>query len=307
MSVGQPLQKAFRMNAEDESVNKEGPSSVLPNDDTENKVSPKEISKNESEKEGPDSALENKDISMMNDEDESKKMEGPTSVLPNNDDTESKGALKDISEYVKVESLGSTDDKASADTKVEALEDRSTWDFSNRKVLIQGVHKFDDTKKTKKTLSKWISDIEQNQDGLKIEYTKVKKPPKDTWMLVTLNEEAMVQPFIDYINNHNGGITNKRGNKLFAKRPEPTVARDEDRKRKYDEDPKEGDTTKRQRMTPEAIEAARRPVSDDEIRDKTTPLWKLSQEDQISSKMKELVFKCAQKIVKEIKARFRCV
>lgn len=262
----------------------------------------------------------------MNDEEESKQNDVLTSAPPPSsggaaNENQAEGAKvsgtgggvetvvdrpsDDMKEETPGEWVG-TDERASADNKEETSNDRTSWDYSHRKVLVQGVNKYDDVKKTRKLLSKWTADIEQ-KDGLKIEYTKVKKPPKDTWMVVTLNEEAMVQPFIDYINNNDGGITNKKGNKLYAKQPEPIERTQENRKRKSDEEPKDGNiATKRQKRTPEAIEAARRPVSDEEIKDKTTPLWRLTPEEQISSKMRELVFKCSQKIVKEIKARFRC-
>jgi len=190
--------------------------------------------------------------------------------------------------------------------------ERSLLDYSNRKVMVQGVNKYDNVKGVRKTVSKWMEEMNAaNSDDAvpKFEYQKVKKPPKDSWMVVTLKEESMVQPFIDYINH--GGITNKKGNKLFAKRPVP-VNESTDRKRKSDDgdDDSRGSgrdrLSKRQRTTaPAAIQAARRPVTDDELRDAATPLWRLSYEDQIASKTRELINKSAQKIVNGIRSRFK--
>ena len=290
------------------------------------------------------------------------------SSLPNNKIDETDGSTAKVA--AEEESKADGGDGGGGDDDVQEkdatlMEDRSAWDFSHRKVLIQGVNKYDDQKKMRKAVSSWIREINdkegesagsagvgggtpgterKQQQGeeeagdppssvappkkrmKKLEFTKIKKPPKDCWAVVTLGDESMVEPFIDYVNNHRGGLTNKRGNRLFAKR---TTDSDDAggggggdrgggsrRKRKSKDgsdrddsggDGRDGVANKRQRkaMTPEEVRAARRPVSDDEIRDKSTPLWRLSMEDQISSKSRELVFKSALRIVKDTKARFR--
>jgi len=222
----------------------------------------------------------------------------------------------------KSESNGKNDDVAADASAIgDGNGSRVSWDHSNRRVFVTNVFKFDDIKKMRKTVSKWLADMnrlqrEQQQvtsgdvagdrggGCKKFEYQKVKKPPNETWMVVTMKDEWMVEPLIDYINEHDGGRKNKRGLKLFAKRPDDDD--DGGKKRKADGGPgdERDDATKRQKMTPEAIRAARRPVSDDEIRDATTPLWRMSEKDQLSSKKSELIKKCAIKIVKEIKSRF---
>ena len=46
-------------------------------------------------------------------------------------------------------------------------------------------------------------------------------------------------------------------------------------------------------------------LSSDEVRDAITPLWKMTYPQQLDSKMKEMVNKCAKNIVKEIKFKFK--
>lgn len=180
---------------------------------------------------------------------------------------------------------------------------RNEWDHSYRRVVVQNVYKYEDVRKMRKLTASWIEDIEKEKN-VSLEITKVKKPPKDNWMVVTLKDERMVQPFIDYVNEK--GLTNRKGTTLFAK---PAKERNSFKRKRADgnsDQHVQGQReSKRQRLTDEVVQAARRPVTDDEIRDVITPLWRLSEEDQRSTKMKALVKRCALKILKEIQGRFR--
>lgn len=148
----------------------------------------------------------------------------------------------------------------------------------------------------------------------------------------------MVDPFIAFINT--GGvdgkaIVNERGRPLFAKRVDDMMCDGEDgnddnigdhgrrndgdncddsRKRngavQYDGDEtningvegnRSGDS-KRFKSTHISQQVL---LSDDQVRDAITPLWRLSYKEQLVSKAREMVNKCATKIVKEIKAKFR--
>jgi hypothetical protein len=171
--------------------------------------------------------------------------------------------------------------------------------FSNRKVIIQNIYKFVDKKKVEKMAAGWIKEIqEKSAEGFKIEIERVKKPPKENWTVLTLKDEAMVQPLIDYINEN--GISNKKGAKLFAKiAEENSTGGGDDRKRKGG-DSNDENANKRQRI-------ARRPVTEDEVRDAVTPLWRKTTEEQLLTKSREMVKKCAMKIVQEVKGRFRYV
>jgi hypothetical protein len=169
---------------------------------------------------------------------------------------------------------------------------------SSRKVIIQNVYKYVDKKKVEKMAAVWFKDIQQlSEEGFKIELEAVKKPPKENWTVLTLKDEAMVQPLIDYINNNE--IANKKGGKLFAKIAEDNSGEVDDRKRKAG-DSNDENANKRQRT-------ARRPVTEDEVRDKVTPLWRKTTEEQLIVKSREMVKKCAMKIVQEVKGRFRYV
>ena len=169
---------------------------------------------------------------------------------------------------------------------------------SSRKVVIQNVYKYIDKKKVEKMAAVWFKDIQElSEEGLKIELEAVKKPPKENWTVLTLKDETMVQPLIDYINNNE--IANKKGSKLFAKIAEDKSGEVDDRKRKAG-DSNDDNANKRQRT-------ARRPVTEDEVRDKVTPLWRKTTEQQLIVKSREMVKKCAMKIVQEVKGRFRYV
>ena len=75
----------------------------------------------------------------------------------------------------------------------------------------------------------------------------------------------------------------------------------------------DGDNRKRKNNTTNNTNKRMRPdnrppikiLSNDEVRDKMTPLWRMSYEEQLNSKAKEMVNKCSKKIIKEIKGKFR--
>ena len=220
-----------------------------------------------------------------------------------------------------------------------------SWDHSSRKIMIQNMFKYHDTKQCRKMVSQWIADCNQaitpstsasSDDGtastsaakirIPIAVEKIKKPPKENWMTVTVTHPEMAQPLIEYINSHN--ILNKHGKPIFAKLAEEEKAaaalerkrpRKENEQAENDDDANNGDSSdrananKRQRSSEQVPSSstvfaqARRPVTADEVRNATTPLWKLSLPEQHSHKMKLLINKCAVKIVKEIKARYQYV
>lgn len=109
----------------------------------------------------------------------------------------------------------------------------------------------------------------------------------------------MVDTFIKLINEgDNGGpLKNSRGGTMFAKRALEMDDRDK-RKRGRDDDNDDGRPSKR-------VPQAPRVLSNDEVRDAITPLWRMTYEEQLNSKAKEMVNKCSKKIVQEIKKKFR--
>lgn len=162
-------------------------------------------------------------------------------------------------------------------------------DKTNQKILVMNIYKFFDHRKVRKLVEEWIKDIKE-KSGETIEVERIKKPPKDTWAVITVTEESMGPILIDYINNNN--IRNKKGNKVCARHADDEE-NGKSRKRQATEDLRDGQ------------KKARRPVTDDEIRDAITPLWRLSPEEQLSSKLKDMIRNCAMKIVQESSKRIR--
>ncbi len=174
------------------------------------------------------------------------------------------------------------------------------WDNTSKKVVVHNVLKFLRAKELDKLVSSWL----EGHDDLGIKIVKVKKPPRDNWVKVTLESEEMVEPFIKLINGDNSedgeGEKNFRGKALFAKRAEEV---DEERNRKKrgrdGDDDEDRIENKRGRGMDERILTA------EEVRDAITPLWKMTYEEQLTMKWREMVKKCAMKIVKEVKDKFR--
>ncbi|KAL7452099.1 hypothetical protein ACHAWC_008236 [Mediolabrus comicus] len=183
------------------------------------------------------------------------------------------------------------------------------WDQTNQKVVVHNVLKFLRPKEVTKLTKEWLS----GKEHLNINIIKTKKPPKDNWIKVTLEKESMVEPFIQLINT--GGedgqpITNARGGKMFAKRANEIHSNDRggggsdnnNRKRKDREnDDNNNDNSKRNRAAP----SNNRILTTEEVRDAIIPLWRLPYEKQLDVKAKEMVHKCAMKIIKQIKGKFR--
>jgi len=185
------------------------------------------------------------------------------------------------------------------------------FDHTSRKVVIHNMLKYIRPKEITKLTTQWLSNIPPSE----ISIVKTKKPPKDSWMKVTLETEEMVPKFIKLINE--GGVDGKamengRGKPLFAKRADEMFTNQEgdDTKMSNKDD---GDNRKRKNNATNNTNKRMRPdnrppikiLSNDEVRDKITPLWRMSYEEQLNSKAKEMVNKCSKKIIKEIKGKFR--
>ena len=211
---------------------------------------------------------------------------------------------KTVAEADKAEQATKEQSTTSATTTATAsattTNDRH-WDQTNKKVVVRNVLKFLRPKEVTKLTTEWL----QNNTAIKI--IKVKKPPKDNWIKITLQEESMVEPFIQLINcggEDGKAITNARGGRLFAKAANNEIDNrdgdDNNRKRKD----RDGDTNNENAKKRVAFAAARI-LSTTEVRDAITPLWHLPYPDQLAVKSKEMIHKCAMKIIKEIKGKFR--
>lgn len=204
--------------------------------------------------------------------------------------------------------------QTSATTATNNNNNDRQWDHTSRKVVVHNVLKFLRAKELEKLTSSWLL----GHEHLGIKITKVKKPPRDNWVKVTLETDAMVDPFIKLINGENNPTgnnddgnaqTNRRGKALFAKRADE-MEEERNRKRRDREDGsnntnngnggRDDNNNKRGKF-----EAPDRILTNDEVRDAITPLWKMTYEEQLQMKWREMVKKCAMKICKEVKEKFR--
>jgi hypothetical protein len=167
------------------------------------------------------------------------------------------------------------------------------WDQTSKKVVVHNVLKFIRPNEISKLTSAWTKDTD-------IVITKTKKPPKENWIKVTLETEDMVDKFIKLINEGNGGNTmkNSRGGNMFAKRASEMDDRDNKKRGRDDDEVTNGRGAKRAAIVP-------RVLSNEEVRDAITPLWRKSYEEQLDVKAKEMVNKCSKNIIKEVKKKFR--
>ena len=216
-----------------------------------------------------------------------------------------------------------------AATTEEAMTPRPSWDYGNRKVVLQNVHRYDNAQKIRKAIEQWTHQLRTSQ-SLDVQIDKVKKPPKDNWATITLQQESMVQPFIEYINNHIQPKI-KNGTTIVAKRQSEVQGSEaaapadssmsteakhpqhrDNKRRERDDDNDNGNNDrgdqsraeKRQRMV---NEARKTPATEEEIKDAIIPLWRHTPDEQVSLKIKELIKGCALKVVKETKARFHAL
>jgi len=164
-----------------------------------------------------------------------------------------------------------------------------TWDHTNRKVVVRNMPKFMKNKDIENVTKSWLTSLDTPNS---IRITKTKKAPNQPWIQVTLETEDMVQPFVDHINNSK--FTNHRGDIMQAVRSDAEM---DTRKRKGDDDEEEQGDAKRRKPSG--------PKTDDEVRDTITPLWRLSYDRQLITKQRDMIRKCATKIVQEVKRKFR--
>mmetsp|Transcript_15277 Transcript_15277/g.18594 ORF Transcript_15277/g.18594 Transcript_15277/m.18594 type:complete len:709 (+) Transcript_15277:57-2183(+) len=179
--------------------------------------------------------------------------------------------------------LGSSKEKDDG----EAKKSSNILNHSNRRVIVHNVCKFTKMYEMEKQIQTWIKDTE-------IKVAKIKKPPKTTWAILTLEEEAMVDQLIDILND---GKMNKKGGVLRAQK---TTDMDNETNKKRDRDGSNNSNDGHKRSRQE--DYVKTP---DNIRDAVTPLWRLTYEEQIDLKSRTMVNKCLSKIVQELKSKVR--
>lgn len=174
----------------------------------------------------------------------------------------------------------------------EGGESRGVLDNTKRKVIIYNVDKY--LKNVDKVVFEWTK-------GTDVKVNRTKKPPNKNWVVITLDDEKDVQTLIDKINSSQ--LRNKKGKPLRADRPSDGKCDDDssnDNRKRPQRDEQILDSNKRSRI--ETVETIK---TEDEVKDKVTPLWKMAYKEQLDLKTKNMVFKSLSKIIAEIKAKFR--
>ncbi|CAB9530857.1 C(5)-methyltransferase homolog [Seminavis robusta] len=190
---------------------------------------------------------------------------------------------------------------------------KESWDHSNRKVMVLNCLKFLDKRRLTKMVNSWVAGCKGQ-----VEVKKTKKPPTDSWVVVTLGHESQVPILINYI--HDNQCTNKKGDRLRAIPANQVDAASEQKinqmengnerpnKRRHDDNNTADDSlSKRQRGMQQrrAPEPEPHVITEEEIKNAMIPLWRNTYPEQIDHKQKDMIKKCAMKVVKEIKSKFR--
>lgn len=172
------------------------------------------------------------------------------------------------------------------------------FDTGNRQIMVHGVRRLKKDN-AQGVANEWVQQAKQKYDTIPKDGSieKVKKPPFGSWMVLTVSDETMVQPMIDFLNS--GAITLGANEEIRAHHATNNQGKRKDRNNDND-----SNDTKRQRKDDERDVVF---ISEEHLRNKVTPLWKLSKEEQKDTKVKELIRKCAMKIVQGVNSRIRFV
>lgn len=206
-------------------------------------------------------------------------------------------------EAIAADNLSTSMEPSASVADIDPLSVERTWDHSNRKVIVYNINKYIMNKDLHKLQIEWWKKLE---DPTSININKWKKSPNGNWVLVTLETEEMVEPFMNLINSNR--FQNKKGQILYAKTSNSKLEQElegnrnddsKDTKRKSNDGTDENKNNESKRQKPEG------PLTNDDVRDKLTPLWKLSYEDQLKHKKIELIKRSCMKLVQEVKVKFR--
>lgn len=193
------------------------------------------------------------------------------------------------------ENVVSDDDAATDDLKSASVVEKTRhWDHTSRKVVVRNIFKYIKPNDVKKLISSWT-------DNTSIKIMKHKKAPTANWIVITLEHDDMVKPFLELFND--GKQVNKKGGAMHACRSLDNDDGDEGadgNKRKNSDRKGARENNKRMKTTPE--ECVKTP---DEVRDKLTPYWKMSYEKQLIQKNRDIVNRCLKKMQSAMKMKFR--
>ncbi len=198
----------------------------------------------------------------------------------------------------------------------------------SRKVVVYNVEKYLRPKQLKRLLDSWLADARTSPDAAvrSVRIDKTKSPNKCEWMHVWLEEDGMVEPFLRLVND--AERKSKYGKVMYAKRHNDENGNnggsgsgtgggrkgtkrgrggdDDD-----DDDGKDGKTKKPRTGHDDRGDGGDqdegKPKTEDDVRDKLTPYWRMAYSDQLVRKKMDLIKKSAQKITKGVKQRFRAL
>ena len=200
-----------------------------------------------------------------------------------------------------------------------------TLSNESRKVVVHNVEKYLRPKNLKKLLDSWLADAQSSSDASmrSIKIDKTRSPNGKEWMHVWVEEDGMVEPFLRLINDTERKT--KYGKVMYAKRHDGTHKHNDSvggdgsggkggtkRGRGRDGGDQDDTSTGKRARTDDRRGANdddddddEKPKTDDDVRDKLTPYWRMPYSDQLVRKKMELIKKSAQKIIKGVKQRFR--
>ena len=156
----------------------------------------------------------------------------------------------------------STDSSKQQESTTNTLE-RSSWDYTNRRVIVRNVLKHMNNKDIVKMTSSWLATL---SDPTSIVIEKTRKAPNQPWIQLTLEHEDMVQPFLDHLNTSK--FQNRRGQVLSMPNVSNPIKTIESAKQKIDTDDGRDAKSKKSQL----------PKTDDQVRDVITPYWRLPYE-----------------------------
>jgi hypothetical protein len=168
------------------------------------------------------------------------------------------------------------------------------FDHTNRRVVIHNVIKHMRPKEVEQMVLSWKSALLEAN----IKIAKFKKPMAP-FLNVTLESESMVPVFLQILNS--GQFTNKKGGILSATRADDR----QDRGGKHARSDDGGGEEDQGQEDSKKAKLASLVKTDEEVRDATAPLWRLTYDQQLDKKSRLMVNKCLVPIIAEVKAKFK--
>merc|ERR1711862_430390 len=193
-------------------------------------------------------------------------------------------------EYDKKEDNDTT---TSTTTTTNSKNKKPIIDRTSHKVIVHNILKFNRKNELENQIKEWLSYAPSDKP---IKIHSQKKPPTHNFIKFTFDSEDMVDTFLNIMNTHN--FKNRNGKAIYAARCYNNNNDDDynDKKRSTrNDDDNNNNNNNNKKHSNEILD----------IRDVTTPLWKMKYSDQLIYKQRDLIKGCAMKIVKKIQWNFK--